>query len=85
MNSNKKDLVDVIEWAEKFIEKHREAFERMHGYASEMKRRDTLAKQLIEMRRKKHSNHSDAREVQLQLRTGTGRGENISAHRCNKN
>lgn len=61
MAEENKDMAEVVAWTNTFIEKHRGEFERMHGYTSEMRRRDELAKQLIEMRRKRRSDHSDAR------------------------
>jgi len=59
---NGDDLSEVIAWANKFIEEHREEFENMHGYTSEMRRADGLAKQIKTLRRKTRSDHSDARD-----------------------
>lgn len=46
MSDKDGDLAKVIAWAEKFIAEHRDAFERMHSYTSEMHRHDKLAKQI---------------------------------------
>ena len=61
MSGKKVDMTEIIGWTEKFIEKYQEEFERMNGYTLEMRRHDELVKQIGEMHRNKHSNHSDAR------------------------
>ena len=61
MEKENENMAEVIAWADKFIEEHRDMLERMHVYTSKMRRLDQLAKHLIEMHRKKSSNYSDAR------------------------